>query len=124
MPSLCDTCRSPGACCKSFTLMNTDGNEPLFPVDSPSAPLDYLEAQDLPFLPVLAADATVSKTGEPRVVYSFTCLALGPNGRCRMYERRPTVCRAMEAGKNPLCVHYDGPIPVDNRTWRQLWNRG
>jgi Fe-S-cluster containining protein len=100
MASLCDMCRTKGACCQSFHVHNDDGTLLTFdPAHGPLAPWVHMLSHGLPFIPI--EGSAVEKDG--RVSYTFTCSALGKDGRCRVYAIRPVICRQHEAGKGAVC---------------------
>jgi Fe-S-cluster containining protein len=104
--SLCDTCKVPGACCRSMVLVDERGWPLLFPVrhDDRMRQADFEAAGvPLPFRPVASQEAVHPDTGETGIQYEFSCSALGPGGRCTIYDRRPDVCRKFEAGSHPTC---------------------
>jgi Fe-S-cluster containining protein len=99
--SLCDTCKVPGAYCRSMVLVDERGGPLLFPVGHEP---DLAGAKvPLQFRPVSSREATHPDTGETGIQYEFSCSALGPDGRCTIYDRRPDVCRKFEAGSHPTC---------------------
>lgn len=126
MPSVCDRCQRPGACCQSLVLHN-----PLFngadaaaaqaavstvvtgthrasatpvilsfnPADAGplAAAFDHVRA-GLPFL-FLERD-------ELRARNRWRCPLLdAASGRCTQYATRPALCRHFEPGQSDLCVH-------------------
>ena len=97
--SLCDTCKAPGACCRSLTLQGGIGQDHerfhLGMTEEESVAL--LDHYDLPFVPYGMSD-------DGQVL--FTCPELDNDGRCKIYDRRPQVCRDFEPSSSPLCVHY------------------
>lgn len=105
MASLCDTCRDPGACCRSFRLYDDAGMPRLFPPNEPDLIEQFLAYYELPFEPQ-AAERVVGISGEVGIQYRFSCSALTCEGRCSIYAKRPEICRRFEAGSSPLCVHH------------------
>lgn len=103
--TMCDSCMSPGACCKRLFLT---GGRLGFRFEQPmTREVAEHEAmrQGLPFVP---AD---SENG----IWRWTCPALQDDGRCGIYESRPEVCRRYEPGRDPLCVHYwPRPNPISD----------
>ena len=94
---LCETCKSPGACCKRMFLNGGPGpfhmHEPMSRENAEHA----AHRLDIPFLPShQKEDGT----------WEWSCTQLLDNGRCGIYEERPNVCRIYEAGSSPLCIHY------------------
>ena len=99
--SLCDTCKVPGACCRSMVLLDQQGKPLLFPVGrEPDLASAKVPSQ---FRPVSSQEAIHPDTGETGIQYEFSCSALGPDGRCTIYDQRPDICRKFEAGSDPTC---------------------
>lgn len=100
---LCETCLSPGACCTDLFLSSVHGNSE---VDSPMS-FDRAEhwamRERLPFRPLAQ---------NPDGKWRWWCTALTPEGRCSVYEDRPALCRSYSAGKDGLCVHHAGTVPL------------
>lgn len=92
--SLCDTCMSPGHCCKRLVLTGGEFNEP----QSPEAAEHALLKRGMPMF-------RIGEEIEPGK-YAFWCTALGPDGRCTIYDERPDLCRRYVAGSDGLCVHH------------------
>jgi Fe-S-cluster containining protein len=122
MPSLCDKCYAPGACCKFLYLnLQEAGGGPWMTEVSHEAVADIDRQLDLNVLPFeFIGWVWLHKyDGEPlRGVPMFNCPQLLPNGRCGIYEDRPALCRNFEEGSEPLCVHYNGEagdptVPID-----------
>lgn len=103
MPSLCDTCKSPGYCCRRIHLYGGGIEDPsLLDEDVADKLAEYEEweesnGNEFPFV--------VFGRGESGSVL-VTCPKLGNDGRCTIYERRPTLCRNYEPKSDTLCVHY------------------
>lgn len=101
--SMCDSCLSPGACCKALRLRggarqadNSDAIEASMSFDQ--AERRALELNLWMFRPLHQEAADGS--------WTWSCTQLEPNGRCGIYEDRPELCRSFRPGQDPLCVHY------------------
>lgn len=113
----CGRCREPGACCRSIALsmefpldvdrdevrrhIRNGTNRPGFPACD----------EKLPFEP-LARNHYYAKRGHKTptsVRWLFTCPELSERGRCKIYRRRPRICRRFEPLSDPLCVEFRGP---------------
>jgi len=100
MSGLCETCIDPGHCCRDLHLT---GGSVVDPTDRADVPMSFEAAEHfamrsrLPFRPFRQhEDGT----------WRWWCTALGPDGRCTVYETRPQLCRDYRAGSDGLCVHY------------------
>jgi Fe-S-cluster containining protein len=104
--SLCDTCRSPGVCCRSITLIGGEGQGyERFRLGMTEEEAAHLcVAYGFPFVPY---------TTDAEGYVLFTCPELDDDGRCKIYENRPSPCRNFEPGSSPLCVHYVPPESDD-----------
>jgi len=98
--SMCDSCMSPGACCKSLHLRGgyaEDGHR------LGDGPMSFERAEHL---------ALKNGLWMMRPLYQdengwrWSCTALGRDGRCTIYEDRPDLCRRYLPGEDGLCVHY------------------
>jgi Fe-S-cluster containining protein len=105
MPSLCDGCRKPGACCRAVTLTGEAGT--LGPGASDLELTALMAAGWLPFAPLLR---------HPDAVVVFWCLNLRPDGRCSDYANRPDLCRDYAAGTGVVCVESPDRDVVLSRT--------
>ncbi|SRR6266403_1852214 len=98
--SLCDTCRSPGSCCRGFVIENTGFERERWKQDA----RQWIRRKKLPFYP---AHMTASNLPEWDYVYvAFNCHWLGEDGRCRNYDQRPAVCRNYEPASDGLCAEH------------------
>ena len=95
--SLCDTCHSPGHCCRD---MNLYGNGLEDPDMLEHEAVEILNAMDLPFVPY---------GRDNQGALRFMCPHLTNEGRCGVYENRPDTCRNFEPASGPLCVYYEAP---------------
>lgn len=102
--SLCDTCKAPGHCCRSLTLYGNDLDSPDMSDDEAIAILEWFAEYEketfgweVPFIPYGRDSVGAIK---------FMCPKLGDDGRCTIYETRPSTCRDFEPASGPLCVHY------------------
>lgn len=100
MSANCDTCRSPGICCRGFVLSmgyfrENDWREQV------QAKLDQ---HGLPFIPVRVLPRGYIEEGA--VIPVFDCPLLGADGRCSDYDQRPDLCRTFEPGSDGLCVEH------------------
>jgi Fe-S-cluster containining protein len=88
---------SPGACCKRMFLSGGDEGQEL------EAPMSHERAEHLAMrynLPMRPLDQSDDGT------WMWWCTALDRDGRCSVYENRPTLCQMYAAGSSPLCVHH------------------
>ena len=109
MTGLCDRCFDPGACCRRFALYDVDGDERTFWLVGEGTVDDFLESRRLPFLAEQTGRYRDPEANREYGSFVFSCPALGEDGRCTMYRRRPDVCRNFEpANGSPLCVHSFG----------------
>lgn len=106
--SLCDTCHSPGNCCKKMWLR---GGLNGVLGDPEATDLDIVDELDriradifgdgvdwvFPFILFGRDDL-----GYPQ----YMCPELGDDGRCKVYDKRPDVCRNYEPASDRLCVYY------------------
>lgn len=106
----CDRCAAPGTCCKSFPLSAE------FPIGSTHETVQaWLAKENLPFNPIRRQ--YVYPGGNKIVVgpkgwyenWLFTCTKVTPEGRCSIYEDRPTLCKIYEPGMDAMCVHMRMP---------------
>lgn len=112
--SLCDRCFAPGQCCRDLVLLREDGHTITTWVGGdPVAELADRIGEHW-FVPAsVQGEWTVPEDAEEDAgrtyrAHRWACRALGPDGRCTVYESRPALCRAFEPGSGPLCVHYQG----------------
>lgn len=116
---LCDVCRRPGACCRELVLSTwfwaDDGDEGVAATlaahsGGSNGDLTVFVPGDV-IAPTFKDAAGLQAAYEPRTIVQrrFSCRALGPSGRCTIYENRPGPCRRYEEGSDPLCVMYRGP---------------
>ncbi len=120
---LCDNCSRPGRCCTGFHLPVTehartplealvvmatvsvgttqDGRSVLLGPDWRGGHDGSLASAEvgLPFMPLSL---------EPGGNWRWWCPNL-VDGRCSIYEARPTLCRQFVAGSNRLCVMHPSP---------------
>lgn len=119
MPSLCDQCFAPGACCRRLNFYGGSpaidgGNEKTYWLDEPIEP--QLRAgmgndvyRPIPFEVFEIKERFIDEeTKRPYGKITFSCRNLLPNGRCGDYENRPWLCRVFEPAGDHLCVHYKG----------------
>jgi Fe-S-cluster containining protein len=105
--SLCDSCKSPGHCCRQIRLYGRGMESPdLSDADAVEALLE-IEHDEASNAGWLLPFVIVGRDESGQIVY--TCPALGVNGRCTVYDRRPSICRKFEPASSPLCVHYTEP---------------
>lgn len=105
--SICDTCKDPGACCRGLQVSHLFDEK-----DTRKEVLEWLKANELEMLDPMRPAVYYATWGSSKVVkkkWSFSCKALGEDGRCTIYENRPEMCREYAPQSDPLCVHYEGP---------------
>jgi Fe-S-cluster containining protein len=107
MPTLCDGCRAPGACCRILSLAGEEG--PLGPRSSLLEISALLATAALPFVPLVRLDDGV---------VLFWCPHLGRDGRCGEYDHRPELCRDYREGSGVICIESPDHVPP-----RQLYRR-
>jgi Fe-S-cluster containining protein len=117
---LCDICPKPGRCCSNFLLFGIGNVDDLFHKDtwqeeSTRATSDV----GVPyFKPVLAVPhAMPYDDGMVRVEFSCTNLL---NGRCSIYDSRPSVCRKYVPSQDILCV-FGKEIRVNPSEGEEKW---
>jgi Fe-S-cluster containining protein len=76
----CDICK--GACCESFALSFTG--------------LDEDKKRWILF--------HGHRAGNGRIEFECRCEHLGNRGECKIYDRRPEICKAFPVG-SPACLH-------------------
>jgi Fe-S-cluster containining protein len=110
--SLCDTCHSPGHCCKDFVLIHLGTFwEASWVEDARAKMIEH----DLPFIPSRFIHADNPEPGHaPYGDVRFSCPRLGDDGRCTIYESRPQLCRSYEPATDALCVYFI-PIKVERK---------
>jgi len=112
--SACDTCSSPGACCKDFAL-----NVGLFDKDSwKDDAAKKMVHHKLPFIPLRLAVEGNETAGGPseidgRVSIRFSCPLVTPEGLCGDYENRPQLCKDYQPLSDRLCAMYVEPVTED-----------
>lgn len=110
--SLCDTCHTPGNCCRRIFLSGSDGKPlTLWNDEDPKAQLAARSSEPLPFEPLETVATFAVAFGEPEAgrlysTWAWSCPALGADGRCTIYDHRPQVCRNYEPASDGLCVYY------------------
>ena len=112
--SMCDRCFAPGQCCRDLVLSRQDGHVVTSWADTD--PAQSLADSIGPhwFEPVsvwgewTVPEGADEDAGRTYRAHRWGCRALGPGGRCTVYDERPRLCRDFEAGSDPLCVHYRG----------------
>ena len=116
--SLCDTCRDPGACCRDLTLYRHNGQ--LVTVWDDEGPAGFTSENELPFEPIRKVGQWTVPDGDADgnggraySAWAFRCTALGEDGRCTVYDRRPQLCRDYEPGSSPLCVMHNPATPLE-----------
>ena len=104
--SLCDTCHEPGRCCRSIVLNHGDGEMTWWADNDPAEVLAEHIGEHW-FVPI-EAEKRSYQSGEGHTYHSgrWRCTALGEDGRCTVYERRPQLCRNYEPGSDGLCVYH------------------
>jgi len=98
--SLCDTCRSPGSCCKGFSITQFGFERARWKQHARKV----MKQWHFPWYPV---EMTVyNEPGWEYVDVRFNCRWLGEDGRCMHYEQRPEACRKYEPLQDGLCAEY------------------
>lgn len=111
--STCDRCFSPGQCCRDLILSTQEGVITSWDDTDPRERVTEAIGEHW-FEPILVNGTWTTPDDDPvhpgrsYSAYQWRCRALGPDGRCTVYERRPQLCRDFEAGSDPLCVHWRG----------------
>lgn len=99
--STCDSCRSPGNCCKGFVLNWT------FSVGNWREEASQLMTdRGLPFVPVRPKITYGGRLPPGKTGVMFDCTLVDDAGRCSDYENRPFLCRHYQAGEDQLCAEY------------------
>lgn len=115
-PSICDTCRDPGHCCRNFMLGSKFRIE-----DDRAFVQKQLKKWDLPFKPLRRDYFYSSKSSElePDMCYwYFSCSKLKEKtGRCTIYENRPKVCRNYKPKADLMCCEFRGPWKTIEGGW-------
>lgn len=126
--SACDTCRSPGHCCRNIRLFGSrsiaPNGEVVIPDDvDPKRYVASINGECLPFEPAAKLvtygadlpgrfDGLAIPTGS---TWSWSCPRLQADGRCGDYENRPFLCRSFKPGEDSLCLEsptYAGEQPA------------
>ena len=107
MPTLCDICRDPGACCRGFRL-NVWISRGATPEEAGEQMRERTKEQvgaPFPFEAIQPEPPGSDDANEsPWDFWKWSCPKLAPDGRCSIYENRPAVCRQFEAGSDKLCT--------------------
>ena len=90
---ICSICATPGACCSGFNLYGSDGY--ISTMEDATALLKELG------LPFTADDVCDCDDGVSKVI--FSCTKLTADGRCSIYEKRPSLCRWYRSLTDNLC---------------------
>lgn len=99
--SLCDSCRSPGACCQGLILSH------LFEkIRWKQDARKFVKKERYPFYPVRALQVDLDNPEMTFIHVQFDCRNLGADGRCSKYEDRPFVCSDYEPGIDGLCAEH------------------
>ncbi len=127
MASLCDRCARPGTCCCGFVLgQGVLCNGPAGAVDAMLTEIvtctnrdgsgsyvcghgaqDFERAQlDERYAHVTLGLPFQRMSRDPDGRWRYWCPRLGADGRCRNYEARPGVCRALVPGAAKPCCHH------------------
>lgn len=96
--SLCDTCLSPGACCKRLALSGPFAQ-----------PMSRERVEHLLMSPEWHSQGVGNfRPGDQdeHGVWRFWCTQLLPDGRCGIYQDRPHLCRIYRPGQDAMCVHH------------------
>ena len=101
MSDMCARCYVPGACCKGFTL-NID--PPVAKTFRSAAVTRWIRREH--GLPFVCTGRNKNAMDSCSYDYKFDCIALEANGRCGIYECRPSLCVSFDAGSDPLCFHF------------------
>lgn len=109
---LCDMCHRPGACCRDFVLSVPFLNDQPIELEW-RAFVERMEPRSGPLMQFVPTRRHVCLDPANEIpgnsYWRFKCTALRPNGRCGIYENRPSPCRTYAAGSDNLCVMYAGP---------------
>ena len=114
--SICDSCRDPGHCCRSFRVSR------YFKPETTRAEVkehllngtdDFDEGtiyEVLPFDPLIRNGGFFAYPNEvvpQSIQWSFSCPKLGEDGRCTIYDKRPQLCRSYEAKSDLICIETE-----------------
>lgn len=111
--SLCDSCYAPGQCCRDLSLFSEGHPVTVWADEDAAARLSEKIGAHW-FVPVAASGEYVvpvdalEDAGRTYRTHRWGCRALGPDGRCTVYDDRPQLCRDFAPGSDPLCVHWQG----------------
>jgi Fe-S-cluster containining protein len=104
--SPCETCSSPGSCCRGFVLSLND----IPKANWESIARSRLDGYGLTYFRIeeaLRSEVTLDGC----VGIRCSCDKLDKDGRCGDYENRPNVCRVYEPLSDNLCAEFVGPSP-------------
>lgn len=108
--SLCGICPDPGHCCKNFALRFSFWKD-----EGLEAAQQYLASWGSPFKIVDWQSDTYVHNDREYAEVVCSCPKVTSEGRCSIYEFRPTTCRQYVPGSDQLCVfQVNGGI----RPWR------
>jgi len=102
-----DPCRGCGVCCQHFRISFYQG-------ELDSQPGGFVPAELVSRLTPFLVCMKGTEAGDGR------CIALRPDRRCGIYEKRPTPCRDFPAlmadgSRNPECLRLRELFSVDDR---------
>lgn len=119
--SLCDTCHTPGNCCKKFALSHGVKQETLRQPNWKQLVTDRMILQGVPFFKPVERVIICQDTRKLADII-FTCTLLTEEGRCGDYENRPSACVDYQPKSDSLCVYYEGK--ADTPIWEvHKWER-
>jgi len=104
------TCEGCGGKCCSYVAIELD------------APTSIDDFEDLVFYIYHGVKVSISEDGPKKrnwfLEFPGRCRYLAPNGRCRIYEHRPRVCREHDISE---CERHNGEDMVDVETVEELF---
>lgn len=109
----CDSCGTPGNCCRGFVLQRWFDSD-----NWKREASDLMRSRGLEFFVAVRPVPYGGYLGLTAVM--FDCTRLGDDGRCTQYDGRPDTCRLYQPGDDALCAEYTQklkgiPIKVERK---------